>query len=49
MPEPPTILTVVVEVEVIQESWVLTPTVKANQLFGGISWSEVVADAPSLQ
>ena len=41
--------TVVVDVEVMQVSWVLVPTVKPNHEFGGIIWSEVVADAPSLQ
>src|SRR5574337_1334951 len=48
-PDPPTIFTVVVEVLVIQVSCVAAPTVKANQLLGGIAISEVVALAPSLQ
>jgi hypothetical protein len=49
-PEPPAIFTVVVEVEVMQVSWVLAPTVKANHPpFGASGISEVVAEAPSLQ
>jgi hypothetical protein len=42
-------LMVVVEDEVMQVSCVLVPTVNPNQLFGGIGWSLVVAEAPSLQ
>jgi hypothetical protein len=43
-------LTVVVLVEVMQVSWVLAPTVKANQPpLGAIYWSLVAAEAPSLQ
>jgi hypothetical protein len=42
-------LTVVVEVEVIQVSCVATPTVKANQPPGGIGCWAVVEDAPRAQ
>jgi hypothetical protein len=42
-------LTVVVDVDVMQVSCVLDPTVNANHELGKIAWSLVVADAPSLQ
>ena len=42
-------LMVVVDVEVIQVTCVLVPTVKPNHDWGGISWSLVDAEAPSLQ
>jgi hypothetical protein len=43
-------LTVVVLVDVMQESCVADPTVKANHPpLGEIGWSAVVAVAPSLQ
>jgi hypothetical protein len=49
-PEPPVMLTVVVEVEVMQVNCVAAPTVKANQPPPGERyWELVVADAPSAQ
>ncbi len=42
-------LTVVVEVEVMQVSCVEAPTVNANHELGGIGWLDVVAEAPSAQ
>jgi hypothetical protein len=42
-------LTVVVDVDVMQLSCVAAPTVKANQLLGGIATSLVVAVPPRAQ
>jgi hypothetical protein len=42
-------LMVVVDVDVIQVTCVLVPTVNPNHELGGIGWSPTDAEAPSLQ